>query len=221
MNKVTGSGEIISTKYTNTDFTSIEVNNTCQLEIIQGSEYSITILCDDNIHDNIIVKQSNNKLKISLNRILQKSYYDITFNAIVTMPELTHFKLSQASSLIIDKFDSSISLIGELSQASKADIQFNTTKNIQIKNNEASKLIMIGNCNNLILSSSGACETELSELYCKNATINLTGVSNALVRLNGELKYNLSGVSSLTTYGNITSVIYHDITGMSQYRHSN
>ncbi len=47
--EITGSGNIISRQLKNTGFSSIIVDNNCQLEITQGSEYSVTIYCDDNI----------------------------------------------------------------------------------------------------------------------------------------------------------------------------
>ncbi len=123
----TGSGEIISRQLSNSDFTSIEVGNTCQLEVIQASEYSVTIYCDDNIFNDIEIYQFNNTLKLSLNEYT--SYYNITFRVVVKMPDITDFKLSGASSLEIEKYNSTSRLYGKISGASQADINFNTTGN--------------------------------------------------------------------------------------------
>ncbi len=213
-----GSGEIISRQLSNSDFSAIEVGNTCQLEVIQASEYSVTIYCDDNIFNDIEIYHYNNTLKLSLNEYT--SYYNITFRVVVNMPDITDFKLTGASSLEIENFNSNSSLYGKMSGASQADINFNTTSDMQFDLSGASDMTMEGECRNLTLKSSGASEESLSGLQSQNADIALSGASTALVRLNGILSFDISGASSLTTTGNITSISSQSISGASKYNHN-
>ncbi len=253
----TGSGKIVTKELGNTNFSSVQVNGECHLEIIQAKEYSITIDCDDNIMGDLKVDQNGETLKISLNDFAY--YKSITFKVVIKMPDLRDFKMSGSSNLIVKEFNSDHTLNGEMSGSSNANINFNTKKNMQLKLSGSSDLIMkgkckglniylsgssgakinydivenstirtkgssditmSGNCKNLFLKTSGSSDAKLSKLFGQNATINLSGSGNASVRLNGTLIYDLSGSSSLISYGNITSISKQKASSSSSYTHT-
>ncbi len=218
--EITGSGNIVSRQLNNTGFSSIKVGNTCQLEINQGSEYSVTVYCDDNISNMVEINQTNNELELELSSEFY-FYSNITYRVVATMPDLTKLRLSGASNGIIKQFNSASSLDVGLSGDSTAEMQFTTSGNIKCDLTGASELKMEGVCNNIVLKSTGGSESFLSELYSRNADIELSGGSTAIVHLNGILNYKMSGGSSLTTMGNITSINSHGTTGGSEHTHVN
>ena len=61
-----------------------------------------------------------------------------------------------------------------------------------------------GNANYLLADISGASNILLVDFELNNANVSLSGLSKANIKLNGTLDASLSGVSSLTYYGNPT-----------------
>ena len=98
LNKIEGNNNVISVKRDiNEDFTKVKVSNGIELIIDQGSEVSLTLEADENLHDIIITEVEDGKLKIYTEKNIWKSASKKVYLTVNTLEEL---KASSGSNVI-------------------------------------------------------------------------------------------------------------------------
>ena len=90
LNRVEGNNNVTSIKRDiNTDFTKVRVSTGIELIIQQGSEISLTVEADENLHDIIITEVVDGKLKIYTEKNIWKSAAKRVYLTVNTIEELT------------------------------------------------------------------------------------------------------------------------------------
>lgn len=196
---IAGSGNIVTQEEDFTDFNRVEASHSFKLDIQQGDSYVVTIRIDDNLLDNLEVTNQNNTLKIGLVRNIVVS--NATMEADITMPELVDIGLSGASeadinTFVIDEdFRAGLSGSSFLSGNLEAqDARFNLSGSSDVR--------LEGSGNGLDIDASGSSNLELAEFVVEDATVSLSGSSEATVNVNGSLNVNASGASNVYYLGN-------------------
>lgn len=196
---IAGSGNIVTQEEDFTDFNRVEASHSFKLDIQQGDSYEVTIRIDDNLLDNLEVTNQNNTLKIGLVRNIVVS--NATMEADITMPELVDIGLSGASeadinTFVIDEdFRAGLSGSSFLSGNLEAqDARFNLSGSSDVR--------LEGSGNGLDIDASGSSNLELAEFVVEDATVSLSGSSEATVNVNGSLNVNASGASNVYYLGN-------------------
>ena len=92
---IEGSGYVVSTDFAFTDFTRVSADHGFKLTIVPDAEYSVTVMCDDNIVSYLDVLQREDGIEIGLKN--WNSYYNVTLNAEVHMPAMSVLTLSGGS----------------------------------------------------------------------------------------------------------------------------
>jgi len=199
---IRGSGNSVETRYVLDDFTSVSAGYTCDLTVMKGDEFSISVKCDDNIVPYLDTYINGNILNISLQA--GYSYSNIEFEATVVMPELKYLTISGASSGSISGFENTGDFTVVVSGASEADINFITSEDINCEVSGASDLdISSINANgDITLSCSGASKADLRNVYANNANVSISGASTGYIDSNGSLNGSISGASTLYYTGN-------------------
>jgi hypothetical protein len=197
---ITGSGEIVTHEESFTGFDRLDISHAFDVDVRQGSDYSVIIRVDDNIEKYLEVKKQGSTLKIGMQPNLNLSFGNTTMEAEITMPELVGLNTSGASSVTITGFESSDDFDAELSGAStlRGDIE---AGDVRFEISGASSLILTGSGDNLRLDISGASDADLEEFPVEDARIELSGASNATVNVNGTLDVEASGASDLYYVG--------------------
>ncbi|UCE97912.1 MAG: DUF2807 domain-containing protein [Dehalococcoidia bacterium] len=199
---ITGSGNIFTEVYHFTGFTEVEVQDGFQLELIQGSAFSIKITADDNVHEYVNVEKEGNSLSISLLNDLF-GCNSCTTIAEVTMPDLTKLELSGGSQANISGFNVFDNLSLELSGGSQLNGDINFT-NADFNLSGGSQINLEGAGDTLIIDGSGGSQLDLELLPINNADITLSGGGKADINVSSTLSVNLSGGSQVNYIGQPT-----------------
>lgn len=114
------------------------------------------------------------------------SYQDITLRAEISMPDLYKLEFSGGIQGSVKGFTSPHDFVISLSGGST--------------------ILLEGAANDLTISGSGGSHLYLSDFLVRDATVNLSGGSDATINLDGSLVGDLSGGSHLKYVGEPTSV---------------
>lgn len=197
-----GSGEIVDSRYGFEDFTSVSAGWTCDITILRGDRYSVTISLDDNIMPYLEAYVEGNVLHIDLDE--WNSYANLHFKATVVMPRISCLEVSGASSASVSGFDNSGAFKARVSGASHVRADFITSGFMDLEVSGASSLTVnsLLSSGDLSLECSGASRCDLRNLAAGNGRIEVSGASTVYMGINGALSGSLSGASTLYYRGN-------------------
>lgn len=235
-----GSGDVVTETKDITDFTSVSVENTFEVEITQSDSFSITTSVDESLLDYIAVAKEGETLRIYLNPrhpFTDFTLRDKTLKATITMPTLSGLYLSGAVKGTISGFKSSADFrlvvsgasslkidgieVGntnfEVSGASKVSGSINAT-DVKLEVSGASNIELEGAANNITLSASGTSKLNLANLPLNYANINLSGASEATIYAREKLDTVLSGASTLYFLAN-PAIGNISVSGASTIKH--
>jgi len=164
------------------DFTDVEVGGGFRVEILRSPTYSVQITADNNTFDFITVSKTGSTLRIDLK--VGYSFQNVTLKTQIKMPDLLAVTLSGGTRGTATEFTSIHDFTVELSGGSSLEIE--------------------GSARDIQIESSGGSRADLTDFPAHNATVHLSGGSQATVNLNGILNANLSGGSQLQYTGTPT-----------------
>jgi hypothetical protein len=179
---IEGSGNVVTRTFDISDFTGVDVGGGFRVEITQSSSYSVRVTADNNTFDYMDVFKADDTLTIGLRGGF--SFRDVTLKAQISMPNLYSLVLSGGTQGTADEFTSTQDFNPVLSGGSSLKLE--------------------GAANNLNLVATGGSRSDLSEFPVHNATVLLSGGSQATLNMNGILNANLSGGSQLQYIGTPT-----------------
>ena len=200
---ITGSGNVVTQEEALTGFDAVDVSQTFNVDIAQGESFRVVIRVDDNLVEHLDITKQGSTLKIGLKPNRNYIVRNATMEAEVTMPELVGLDLSGSSEATISGFDSSNSLVVDLSGNSElfGDIQAGDA-GFDISGNSA--VALSGSAGDLVVDASGSSEVDLSEFPASNAIIDASGASTVTVNLSGQLDADASGSSNIFYLGDPT-----------------
>jgi len=106
-----------------------------------------------------------------------------------------------------------------ISGAGKINIKNINSKIFNLNISGAVSITLSGNTDSLIIKSSGASDINAKELKALNGKIHMSGTSSAKIFVTGNLKANISGIGSITYYGN-PKVVSQKVSGIGSINHS-
>lgn len=198
---IMGSGKLTTQDFQFADFQSVEIANTFQADISQSDTFSVSITADDNLFDYIKVDKSGTKLSIRFD--YRGGYSRGTLKAKITMPTLESLSISGASTGTVSGFKLAKPATLDVSGASTLNGSLDADR-IDLHASGASKASLSGTANTADLKADGASALNLSNLSIDNASVDLSGASNATISVKSKLDYNLSGASHVTYQGSPT-----------------
>jgi hypothetical protein len=196
--RIRGSGNLVTIEKDIKDFDQIEISHSFQVTIKYAKDYSVSVQVDDNLKDYVIIEKHGRRLKISLERGFCCSNPHL--EAAITLPDIRQLSLSGASSAEISGFEFNHRLDLDLSGASRVDGVLKTG-DMDLDLSGASSIELKGKGRNLGVHASGASTLRMSEFLVGNARLSLSGASNCLVNIAGELDVHASGSSNVKYCG--------------------
>jgi hypothetical protein len=202
--QLVASGPLVTKEYDLGSFTAVDAGSAFQVEITRSAGYRVSVTVNESLVERLEVNVSGNTLHIGL-----KPGYGITgaatMKAQVAMPVLTGLDLSGATHTILSGFKSDKNLSAKVSGASslRGDL---TCGDAQFDASGASKVVLEGSGQDLNVKASGASTVDLSNFTAKNARVEASGASKALVNVSGTLDAEASGASTVRYAGNPTKV---------------
>lgn len=115
-----GSGDLVTETRDLSTFTGIDVGNSIDVTLTQGSDISVTITVDDNIIEEVRTNVRNGVLSIDLE---PGSYSNYTLDVDITLPEVDFIDLSNSATLIAGPFTGLNDL--EVKLSNSADLELN------------------------------------------------------------------------------------------------
>jgi uncharacterized protein (UPF0303 family) len=201
------------------EFTKIEVGGAFEIDITRSDSFGVSVTADDFPH--IRVEEVDDTLIIRRQGIEWFAPFHNRPKATVTLPVLTDLIISGASQGKFENFQSDAGLTVILSGASHVEAGNITVGELEVKVTGASSFIgdikaikdakleatgasrieLTGTGANAVVKVSGASRAELSEFPVQNASLDISGASNALININGKLDAKVSGASNLLWSG--------------------
>jgi hypothetical protein len=177
--KVVGTGNLVTKEELFNDFTSVDAGNGFNVIITQSNSYSVLVTADDNVMDHIEISKSWDTLNIGVK--WGSSLSSATLKIEITMPELRRIELSGGAHGTIKEMSSVNSLSIDLSGGSH--------------------LLGQGEVDDLTIDSSSGSHLDFTDFAANNVNIELSGGSQATIKLDGTLDADLSGGSKLSYIG--------------------
>jgi hypothetical protein len=218
---IKGSQNLETREFTYANFDRVEIEAPFDVEIAKSSTYMVSVTANDNLFDYIEVTKSGDTLRLRLKPFI--SFRNTTFQATITMPELSSLEISAASSCDVAGFQTTGDVDINVSGASRLNIMslqassvtmeisgasrvtgFVKTEAADFEASGASYIELNGSAEGANMEASGASSLRLRNFYILHASVNLSAASNGDIEVNGNLDVEVSGVSSLTFGGNPT-----------------
>lgn len=197
---ITGSGTVVSREYDFEGFNEVDLSHAFTGTISQGDTYSVVVRIDDNLVDQLVVEQVDNRVSIGLEQgtIVTRATMEVD----ITMPRLAWLNVSGASRAQINQFDIGDLFIVEASGASQVHGDIDAV-DLELTASGASSIFLAGTAANVQADASGASTIDLTELSAVDAQVDASGASNVTVNLDGILDADASGASTVTYMGNV------------------
>jgi hypothetical protein len=174
---VKGSGNLASESRDVRGFKGVDVSSAFQVEITAQKDFSVTVEADDNILPLIETEVDDGVLKIECDRRVSPK---TPMKIIITAPDIENLETSGAANIIL-----------------------NSIKNasLHIDSSGASKILVTGETNKLVVEVSGATKIDAEGLVAEAATVETSGASHVAVNVIGTLRTDASGASKITYSG--------------------
>ena len=208
-----------SQRFDYTDFTRIRVERALSIDILQANSYSVTIGDDfsrirmEKIGDTLCIERRSHEWFVP---------FHARPHVVVTMPLLKEITLGGACHGKIIGFQSNNDLIIKLSGACQVETNAVTFGNLKVEISGASnlsgdmsfggeaffnvsgasRLVLQGAGNNSRIQLSGASQARLSSLVMRKVDLNISGASNAQIKVSDNLDVAVTGASRLEYSGN-------------------
>jgi hypothetical protein len=180
------------------DFTAVEVKDGFEVEITQSDKYSVTVIADSDLYNNLKVRHQNDTLQI----YIDPPYTHIISNkkALITMPVLQQLDLSMNSKGTVTGFRSSEDFILNLALGSRlsGDIE---AENVICHIASGSHATLVGKAHEMILDASAGSSADCSEFELTQASITLNSGSKATVNVEESMSVDLRLGSNLSYIG--------------------
>jgi hypothetical protein len=216
-----GSGNLETREFDYRDFIEVEASWTFEVDISRGEQYRVSVTADDNLFEYLNVRKEGKALILGLKGAVVP--LNITLKAVIVMPDLQELELDGASKGKISGFSSTNPLVIDVSGASSLNIDNLETGDLFLDVAGASRVSgsiesadcrfgisgasiteLEGSGGDLQSDVSGASGAKLGDFAVADASVKVSGASNATINASGRLDADVSGASTLNYIGNPT-----------------
>jgi len=191
-------------EYRFSDFSSVEVGGSFEVDIQQSDSYSVVVEADWLTFQSIEVSRQGETLRIG------RRWHPLAWipassrpKATITMPVLKGLSVSGATRVTVSGFKSAEDFRMELSGVSRITGDLGVG-NARLVLSGASRVDLSGSAGNLTADISGASRIEMGGFEVQDASLVMSGASRMTVNVNSRLNAELSGASRLHYKGEAT-----------------
>jgi hypothetical protein len=227
---VSGSGTPATKDYDYTGFARLDVSNAFSVDVTRGQAFRVSVTVDDNLTQFLEVRLDGNTLRVALQS--GNSYTGTHLKATLTLPELTYVNLSGAADVRLHGFDSDRPLELRLSGASTLDLGTLRAGDATLQLSGAARVTgtatvaagdfqlsggsrasLRGSAGSVSFDASGGSNLDLAGLTVGTLKAQMSGGSDASVKVTGRLDAELSGGARLEYSGSPTMGNIHTSGG--------
>jgi hypothetical protein len=201
---IRGSGTVQTQERQVSGITAVTLAGIGNVIIEQTGTESLTISAEDNVLPFLTTEMQGSTLNISV-KSNQNIHPTKPITYTLTVKDLAKITLSGAGSVSAAGFRTA-GLAVTLSGAGSATFPDLSVSDLHITLSGTGSITVSGTTQTQEVSCSGVGDFRGKDFASQTATVSLSGVGSASVRVSGALTANVSGVGSLTYYGHPTSV---------------
>jgi hypothetical protein len=203
-----GSGKIVTNTYSASGFTGIEASNVMNVTVTTGSDYSVTVSCDDNIMEHLTVSTKNGTLRLGECDI--PSVNPTKMTATVSMPVAVDvINASGASKVSVGNVQAG-AFSSIVSGASRVTVETLRADSFDLDISGASSFSVASSSlggQSLSAAISGDSHAYLFNLPVNTAVLNVSGASDAEANVSLSISGTSSGASSIRYRGSAASSV--------------
>lgn len=181
------------------DFSEISLNGSYEVELIQGSEYSVEIDADEGQLDQIITQVNGNRLTVT-SGMGKRWNIDNGVKVKITSPNFTQISLSGGVDLETDHPIDADALHVQVSGAADMDLELHV-RQLTMNLSGAANAELKGQAEAIDFQVSGAGHIEADQLQAQSAKVRLSGAGAVSVFAEKTLDVRISGAGSVTYKG--------------------
>jgi hypothetical protein len=211
---VTGSGVITTEKREVASFTRIDLRYPAIITIKQGEKDAVTLETDDNLIKQLTTKVNGGVLVIDNNESLWSQRVNPSDKVLITITvkDLSEVDFPSAGEVSIEGIQSENLKLTVSGAGSISLLEVDLGK-LEIQLSGAGSINAAGVAENLKLGIPGAGSFNGTDLKVNQADVNISGVGSAEIWVLNELTANLSGIGSISYYGN-PATIQKNVSGL-------
>ena len=197
-NRIEGNNKVISiNRDINQDFTKVRVSTGIELIIDQGSEVSLTVEADENLHDIIITEVEDGKLKIYTEKNIWKSASKKVYLTVNTLEEL---KASSGSNIKTSNVLKVTNLNVGSSSGASVNLDINAT-NVISDSSSGSTMKIKGEASTHETEASSGSSINAYRLVSKNVTAKVSSGASISVYASENINGRASSGGSISFEG--------------------
>ena len=180
---VKGSGQMGTEVRELSGFRKIDASGVFQIEIVAQKDFSVEVEADDNLLQYITTEVRRGVLKLETERKLNTSN---PIRVRISAPDIEGIESSGAANVVLTGLNNA---------------------GLEIDSSGASKIKVSGETSKLVVDVSGATRVDAEGLTAVDANVEASGASTVELLVNGNLKTNASGASTIRYAGSPRDVV--------------
>lgn len=181
----------------NESFDAIEASAGIDLYLTQGTETSISVEADENLHDIIITEVRNNTLKVYLDENVRSSKAQ---KVMVTFQDISSIKSTSGSDVYSTNTINAKELTLKSTSGSDMNLSINAEK-VDCKSTSGSDMKLSGTTNTLIAEATSGSDIKAGDLKALTSRVKATSGADITVNTSKELIAKASSGGDVRYYG--------------------
>ncbi|MEP7075730.1 MAG: head GIN domain-containing protein [Acidobacteriota bacterium] len=178
---VSGSGNVVTQNRDVSNFKAIDVSGVFKVEAVAQKDFEVAVQADDNLMPFIKTEVRGDTLYIESEKRLKSSGPIIIR---ISAPEFTNVEASGATNISVKDLNSN---------------------ELGLNSSGASKVLLQGLVNNLVVDVSGASNIDAGDLAAQTAKVDASGACSVSVNVSNHLDVDASGASKIFYSGTVKS----------------
>ncbi len=202
---VEGNGNLVTKEIPVSGFTELKASGIYQLKLSQGSKESVTIEADENLHEYFNVKNEGNKLVIDMKKLENKNFKSKKgLKVYVTFKKLTDMELSTIGDVTSEKELSFDALKMDNKSVGNINLQL-TANTLNLDNKSVGDITLSGKAGDAHVKNKGVGSLQAGSFVVQTMNIENTGVGEAEVNAEKNLKVKDSFLGKVKNKGKATA----------------
>lgn len=200
MTKVKGNGNVTTKTHNTSDYEAVKVQGFMDVKLEKGTEGTITVTTDENVHEYIIVETKDDALVIKIkNKVNIQTKKGV--HIVVPFKDLNKVTLTGSGDVVSSNTIKSSSFETALTGSGDMNLDIDATT-VDAKITGSGDLVLTGNTSNLEVKLTGSGDFTGKGLNSDNTEVYVSGSGDASVSSKNSLKARVNGSGDIHYYGN-------------------
>lgn len=196
---IEGNGKLVTRDINVQPFDALNASGVYELKLLQGDKESVKIEADENLQELFTVKNEGSQLNIEMKKNLNIKGR-MRVKVYVTFRQLKSLDLSTVGNVSTEKQVAFADLSLKTQSVGNVDLDFTANK-LELKNTSVGNVKLQGKAQTAIFKNSGVGNLRAGDFLVQSLDIDNSGVGNAEVNAEKELKVNENMLGKVTNKG--------------------